>query len=97
MRPPSVSCIVVIQYYGAANRNESLLRRPHVAGLLCSENASTGHRDLFHGHKQQFVTIDGHKQQFVIIDAHKQQFVIIDCHTRQFVTIDEPANTNHTT
>ena len=43
MRSPSapVSCIVVIQYYGAPNRKQSFLRRPHVAGLLCSENTSS--------------------------------------------------------
>ena len=37
-----MSRIFAIQYYIASNRNESLLRRPHVAGALCSENASTG-------------------------------------------------------
>ena len=41
MRSPDTIeyCIVVFQYYTAPNSNESLLRCPHVAGSLCSENA----------------------------------------------------------
>ena len=50
MRPPGtpVSCTVVIQYYAVPNSKESLLRRPHAAGSLCSEDASTGHPSSLH-------------------------------------------------
>ena len=43
MRPPGtpVPRTVAIQSYGAANTKESLLRWPHVAGSLCSENVSS--------------------------------------------------------
>ena len=44
MRPPgtAISSMVVNQYYGVPNSKESLLRRPQVAGSLCSENVSIG-------------------------------------------------------
>ena len=60
MRPPGteISSIVVIQYYGVPNSKESLLRRPQVAGSLCSENVSS---PLMNIHKSKSSLSDSQK------------------------------------